>query len=78
MLKGVLACVYVRFLKNAEIFKMKFIVVLQFFLLIIIAAWNINQTIMKDYNIQSCQWEAVIAFASPQKITNVGYVKNIF
>ena len=67
MLKGVLACVYVRFLKNAEIFKMKFIVVLQFFLLIIIAAWNINQTIMKDYNIQSCQWEACDRFRQPTK-----------
>ena len=26
------------------------------FLLIIMAVWNIKQTIMKDCNIQSCQW----------------------
>ena len=29
------------------------IVILQFFSLIIIAVWNIKQTIMKDYNVQS-------------------------
>ena len=40
--EGVLACVYVRFLKkNAEIFKMKFDII-QFFLLIIMAVWNIT------------------------------------
>ena len=33
-----------------------FKVILQFFLLIIMAVWNIKQTIMKDYNVQSCQW----------------------
>ena len=52
-------CVRSLFKKNAEIFKMKIvkmIVILKFFLWIIKAAWNIKQTIMKDYNIQSCQW----------------------
>ena len=35
---------------------MKFIVILKFFLLILMAVRNIKQTIMKDYNIQSfCQ-----------------------
>ena len=44
------------FFLNAEIFKMKFIVILQFFLLILMEVRNIKQTIMKDYNIQSfCQ-----------------------
>ena len=33
---------------------------------------------MKDFNIQSCQWMSSIAFASPHKITNVSYVKNIY
>ena len=42
--------------------KWSFIVILQFFLLIIMAAWNIKQTIMKDYNIQSCQWMAFDRF----------------
>ena len=41
--------------------------------------WNIKQTIMKDYNKFSPvnEWHA-IAFASPHKITNVGYVKNVY
>ena len=34
------------------------IVILKFFQWIIMAVWNIKQTIMKDYNIQSCQWMA--------------------
>ena len=38
--------------------KWSFMVILQFFLLIIMTVWNIKQTIMKDYNIQSCQWMA--------------------
>ena len=48
----VLACMYVLFLKkNAEISKWSLIVIIQFFLLIIMAVWNIKQTIMKDNNI---------------------------
>ena len=41
--------------------------------------WNIQQTIMKDYKIfiPVNEWHAT-AFASPHKITNVGYVKNIY
>ena len=42
-----------------------FIVFLQFFLLIIMAIWNIKQTIMKDYDIQSCQWMACDRFRQP-------------
>ena len=42
--------------------KWRFIVILQFFLLIIRAVWNIKQTIMKDYNIQFCQWMACDRF----------------
>ena len=42
-----------------------FIVILQFFLLIIMAVWNIKQTIVKDYNIQSCQWMACDRFGQP-------------
>ena len=38
--------------------KWSFAVILQFFLLIIMAVRNIEQTIMKDYNVQSCQWMA--------------------
>ena len=45
--------------------KWSFIVILQFFLLVIIAGWNIRQTIMKDYNIQSCQWMACDRFRQP-------------
>ena len=49
MNRGVLACVYVRFFKkNPEIFKMKSIVIFQFFILIIMAVWNIKRTIVKD------------------------------
>ena len=51
--KGVIACVYVGFLKKVLRFsKLNFIVTLQFFLLIIMALSHIKQ-IMKDYNIQS-------------------------
>ena len=50
---------------NAEIFKMNFKVILQFFLLIIMAVWNVKQTIMKDYNIQSCQWMTCDRFRQP-------------
>ena len=39
-----------------------FIVILQFFPLIIMTVWNIKQTIMKDCNIQSCQWMACQPF----------------
>ena len=39
--------------------------ILQFFLLIKMAVWNIKQTIMKDYNIQSCQWMACDCFRQP-------------
>ena len=50
--EGVLACVYVRFFrKNAEIFEVKFIVILQFFLLILMTVWNTKKSIMKDDNI---------------------------
>ena len=53
--EGVLACVYLRFLtKMVRFSKLSFIVILQFFLLIITAVWNIKQTIMKDYKIRSC------------------------
>ena len=45
--------------------KWSFIVILQFFLLVIMAVWNIKQTIMKDYNIQSCQWMALDDFYQP-------------
>ena len=53
----VLSCVYVRFLKKKMLrfSKWSFIFILQFFLLIIMAVWNVKQTIMKNCNIQSCQ-----------------------
>ena len=57
---------------------MKFIVILQFFLLIIMVVWNIKQTIMKDYNVQSCQSWLTIAFASPHKITIMWFMLKIF
>ena len=62
--RGVLACVYVRFFKKniLRFSKWSFIIILQFFLLIIMAVWNIKQTIMKDCNIQSCQWMACDRF----------------
>ena len=53
--RGVLAFVFVRFFeKTLRFSKWSFIVILQFFLLM--AVLNIKQTIMKDYNIQSCHW----------------------
>ena len=55
---GSIVCVYVLFFfkKNAEISKMKFYSYsFTVFLLIIKAMRNIKQTIMKEYNIQSCQ-----------------------
>ena len=52
------------FKKNAEI-KIKFLIILQFFLLIIMAVWNIKLNIMKDYIIQSCQWMACNRFRQP-------------
>ena len=58
--------------------KWSFIVILQFFLLIITVVWNIKQTIMRDY-VQSCQWMAYDRFRqSTQDHHNVGYVKNIY
>ena len=62
--QGVLACVYVCFFKKKmlRLSKWSFIVILHFFLLIIMAVWNIKQTIMKDCNIQSCQWMACQPF----------------
>ena len=56
---------YVRslFLKKMLRFsKWSFIFILQFFPLIIMAVWNIKQTIMKNYNIQSCKWMACDRF----------------
>ena len=54
------------FLKKLMRFsKWFFIAILQFVLLIIMAVWNIKQTIMKDYNIQSCQWMACDRFRQP-------------
>ena len=54
------------FLKNILRFsKWGFIVILQFFLLIIVAVKNIKQTIIKDYNTQSCQWMARDRFCQP-------------
>ena len=50
---GVLACLLKKMLRFS---KWSFTVIFQFFLLIIMAVWNIKQIIMKDYNIQSCQW----------------------
>ena len=48
-------CVRSPFLKKMLKFsKWSFIVIHQFLLLSIMAVWNIKQTIMKDYNNQSC------------------------
>ena len=75
---GASICVHSLFFKkNAEIFKIKFIVILLFFLLIIIAVWNIKQT-MKDYNFSPVNEWHIITFAIPHKITNVGYVNKIY
>ena len=61
-----LAFVYVHFFKKMPRFwKWSFIVILQFFLLIIMAVWNIKQIIMKDYNIQFCQWMTCDRFRQP-------------
>ena len=66
--RGVLACVYVCvFWKNTEIFKMKFYSYAPVLLLIIMALWNIKQTMMKDYNIQSCPWMARDRFRQPKQ-----------
>ena len=59
-------CVRSLFLKQMLIFsKWSLIVILQVFLLIIIAVWNFKQTIMKEYNIQSCQWMSCYRFGQP-------------
>ena len=64
--EGFLACVYVLIsLKIQRFSKWSFIVILQFFLLIIMAVWNIKQTIKKDYDIQSCQWMVCDRFLHP-------------
>ena len=49
-------CTFAFFKKMVRFSKWSVIVILQFFLLIIMAVWNIKQTIMKDYDIQSRQW----------------------
>ena len=78
--RGVLACVYVRFFKKKMLrfSKWSFIVILQFFLLIIMVIWNIKRTIMKDCDIQFCQWMACDRFRQSTQDHNVGYVKNIY
>ena len=53
------------FKKMLRFSKWSFIVILLFFLLIIMAARNIKQTIKKDYNIQSCQWMVCDRFRQP-------------
>ena len=53
------------FKKMLKFSKGSFIVILQFFLLIIMAVWNFKQTIMKDYNIQTCQWMTRDRFRQP-------------
>ena len=58
-------CVRSLLKKMLRFSKWIFIVIIQFFLLIIMAVWNIKQTIMKDYNIQSCQWMACDRFRQP-------------
>ena len=59
-------CVCLLFLKQILAFsKWSFIVILQFFLLIIMAVWNIKQTIMKNNNVQSCQWMECYRFRQP-------------
>ena len=58
-------CTFAFLKKNTEIFKWSFIVIPQFLLLIIMSVWNIKHTIMKDYNIQSCQWMACDRFCQP-------------
>ena len=66
--EGVTACVYLCFFQKKKMqrfSKWSFIVVLQFFLLIIMTVSNIKQTIMKGYNIQSCQWMACDRFRQP-------------
>ena len=45
--------------------KWSFVVILQFFLLIIMSVQNIKQTITKDYNIQSWLWIAHNRFCQP-------------
>ena len=64
--EGPSMCIRLLFKKKMLRFsKWSFIIILQFFLLIIMAVWNIKQTIMKDYNIQSCQWMACDRFRQP-------------
>ena len=59
-------CVRSLYLKKMlRFWKWSFIVILQFFLLIKKAVWNIKQTIMKDDNIQSCQWMVCDRFRQP-------------
>ena len=58
--------------------KWSFIVTIKFFLLIIMAVRNVKQTIMKDYNIQFCQWMTCDCFCQPTRDHNVDYVKKIF
>ena len=62
---GPAMCVRLLFSKKMVRFsKWSVIVILQFFLLIIMAVWNIKQTIMKDI-IQSCQWMTCDRFRQP-------------
>ena len=58
-------CTFAFLKKNAEIFKIKFYSYSPFFPLIIITVKIIKQIIMKDNNIQSCQWLAYDRFRQP-------------
>ena len=64
--EGPSICVHSLFKKKMLRFSKKsFIAILQFFLLIILAVWNIKQTIMKDYNIQPSKWMGYNCFCQP-------------
>ena len=69
-------CTFVFLKKILRFSKWPFILILQFFLLTIMTVWNVKQTVMKDYNIQSCQSMACDHFRQPHNLSNVGSVKN--
>ena len=58
-------CVRSLLKKMLRFSKWSSIIILQFFILIIMAVWNIKQSIMKDDNIQSCHWMTCDRFREP-------------
>ena len=76
--RGVLAYVYIRLKKNAEIFKMKFYSYSPVFPIDYNGSMKLNKPSWKIIIFSPVnEWRAIV-FSSPHKITNAGYGKIVY